>query len=576
MKFLTNLYIALSPAECLLALAALYFVVKIVYHLVRLSRRKAPEKPRPTSDLLREGIELLSVAPECVEHEGEPIWHYTYQDAVFYLYALHKRYYKICMPNILEVAPADITPLRSAINAVNTHNCPRRIHYTIDELGRVMVHAFIVQSLPEKAETLQDDLKEAMEDLFRGREEFYHQLASYNSIARIFGVEDGEQHAATQKLTEHMVTREEARHLLPRPENCSDAHHPMQLRTLLERLCEGGIPQLKQLTVVAGEETKFLQAGPEIDTFEVLDTLIERDENGMAKPLHQHATLIITGEPEELILLTLEVANVSKDAIYVQATLCRPPAPTGNMEMVEDESLYTESLSVILGVTVQPENALITEIDYMWSEAKALVKENRLADLNEEQSYMALHSGDRGVFDSLYRGKKLEGQGRYYEALLYLESAYEMLSPDFCSMKREVRERFFELCYDIGLCYSRLKLYKEAYTYLDAVANKGNLKYTTEYVNCLVNSKDHRALNVVENLIAQSENYREDSEEPVPHEVQQFYDFLRRRKAFLLVDLNALDEAEEMLRPMLNEPDNSDFALTELAYIQNLRKENNP
>ena len=143
-------------------------------------------------------------------------------------------------------------------------------------------------------------------------------------------------------------------------------------------------------------------------------------------------------------------------------------------------------------------------------------------------------------------------------------------------MKRETRERFFELCYDIGLCYSRLKLYKEAYTYLDAVANKGNLKYTTEYVNCLVNSKDHRALNVVENLIAQSENYREDSEEPVPHEVQQFYDFLRRRKAFLLVDLNALDEAEEMLRPMLNEPDNSDFALTELAYIQNLRKENNP
>ena len=571
-----NLFITASPAVCLLALATIYFAVKIVYHLVRMGRHTAPATPRPAAETLREGLRMLAVKPESVEHEGKPIWHYTYQDAVFYIYTLDKKHHKICMPSIFEAAPVDMTPLRSAINAVNTHNRAQRAHYAIDDLGRVTVHAFSILSLPEKAEDLPADLREAMEGLFELRSDFYQQLTSYNSIARIFGVEDGEQHAASQKLTEHMVSREEARHLMPRPENCSDAHHPMQLRTLLTRLCEGGIPHLKQLTVVAGRETTTLQNSAEIDTFEVLNTLIGRDENGIARPLRKNAILIITGDPEELILLTLEVANVSKDAIYVQATLCRPPAPTGTMEMVEDESLYTESLSVILGITVQPESALITEIDYMWSEAQALVKENRLTELNEEQTYMALHSGDRGVYDSLYRGKKLEGQGRYYEALLYLESAYEMLSPEFCSMKREARERFFELCYEIGMCYSRLKLYKEAYTYLDAVAGKGNLKYTTEYVNCLVNGKDHRALNVVENLMAQSENYREDSEEPVPHEVQQFYDFLRRRKAFLLVDLNALDEAEEMLRPMLNEPDNSDFALTELAYIQNLRKEDNP
>ena len=43
---------------------------------------------------------------------------------------------------------------------------------------------------------------------------------------------------------------------------------------------------------------------------------------------------------------------------------------------------------------------------------------------------------------------------------------------------------------------------------------------------------------------------------------------MKRRKAFLLVSLHRYDEAEAILTKMLNEPENSDFALNELAYIQ--------
>ena len=51
-------------------------------------------------------------------------------------------------------------------------------------------------------------------------------------------------------------------------------------------------------------------------------------------------------------------------------------------------------------------------------------------------------------------------------------------------------------------------------------------------------------------------------------QIDQAYNFLSRRKAYLLVVTQNYAEAESMLKKMLNDPTNSDFALKELAYIQ--------
>jgi hypothetical protein len=52
------------------------------------------------------------------------------------------------------------------------------------------------------------------------------------------------------------------------------------------------------------------------------------------------------------------------------------------------------------------------------------------------------------------------------------------------------------------------------------------------------------------------------------HEMVAFVGFLKRRKAYLLVSLERYDEAESLLKQLLNDPENSGFALRELAYIQ--------
>ena len=56
--------------------------------------------------------------------------------------------------------------------------------------------------------------------------------------------------------------------------------------------------------------------------------------------------------------------------------------------------------------------------------------------------------------------------------------------------------------------------------------------------------------------------------EPSNTQLDSFISFVRRRKAYLLVSLGRYDEAKTILTAMLKEPENSDFALNELAYIQ--------
>ena len=55
--------------------------------------------------------------------------------------------------------------------------------------------------------------------------------------------------------------------------------------------------------------------------------------------------------------------------------------------------------------------------------------------------------------------------------------------------------------------------------------------------------------------------------------ISDFFNFLKRRKAYLLVETGRYDDAENMLRKMLDEPDNMDFANTELSVIKKRRKE---
>ena len=66
-------------------------------------------------------------------------------------------------------------------------------------------------------------------------------------------------------------------------------------------------------------------------------------------------------------------------------------------------------------------------------------------------------------------------------------------------------------------------------------------------------------------------NFNQDDE--LPENIKNFINFLRRRRGYAYIDFNQLDKAEKIFTQMLDEEENADYAINELAYIKKLREQ---
>ena len=81
-----------------------------------------------------------------------------------------------------------------------------------------------------------------------------------------------------------------------------------------------------------------------------------------------------------------------------------------------------------------------------------------------------------------------------------------------------------------------------------------------EYINCLVETKDARAMSIVDNkLIMQID---------APDQIKSAWRaFLKRRKAYILIDWGQIAEAKEFLTMLLDDPLCRDYAKRELSWL---------
>ncbi len=142
---------------------------------------------------------------------------------------------------------------------------------------------------------------------------------------------------------------------------------------------------------------------------------------------------------------------------------------------------------------------------------------------------------------------------------------------DFFEMGPEGKRLFMETAYKLGFCYNELGLYKQAFYYLDLTSNDGNIRHTMEMVNTMANGKDVRLFSYTEAVLDEvKRNFSEDDE--MPDSIRDFINFLRRRRGYAYINFNQLDQAEKIFTQMLNEEENADYAIQELAYIKDLRQ----
>lgn len=110
--------------------------------------------------------------------------------------------------------------------------------------------------------------------------------------------------------------------------------------------------------------------------------------------------------------------------------------------------------------------------------------------------------------------------------------------------------------------YSRVR---NAFNYLGASMPSKVMSHVEEYINCITACKDYRSLAE----ISKYENVELDGGEKVKDKYNQF---IKRRKAFVLIDMEEWEEAENLLNELKNYPESQRFAEGELNYIKEMRR----
>lgn len=167
-------------------------------------------------------------------------------------------------------------------------------------------------------------------------------------------------------------------------------------------------------------------------------------------------------------------------------------------------------------------------------------------------------------------GHKAFNEKRYWDALLYLENAFYLLKEKWYdqTLSDEGTDVFYHCCYLIGFCYDEMKLYQKAYYFLGLVWPLDNITYSYEYINCLVHCKDPRAIQEIDGELDRLDALKK---EEITEEISRYYCFLLRRRAYVLTDMHRLDEAEELLKELLETDDRTEYIQDELDYIKRLR-----
>lgn len=152
------------------------------------------------------------------------------------------------------------------------------------------------------------------------------------------------------------------------------------------------------------------------------------------------------------------------------------------------------------------------------------------------------------------------------ESMLGLYHVYLSLLVDFDNLSDDRKFMCLDAAAKIGSCYMELDLPEVANYFLDVGYQSCDLNNMMEYINCLVGTKDARAMSIVDKkLIMQID---------APDQIKSAWRaFLKRRKAYILIDWGQIAEAKEFLTTLLDDPLCRDYAKRELSWLS-MKEEN--
>lgn len=563
----------------------------------------APVKVHKTVKLLLKSLQVQWEIQENKQVPGEADYVFSFQQGRFRLVAnAHHTFVHIHFPYFSEVPLTQIDNLRFACNDFNLKQGDFKAYYTINpkeeainthlvfnfrladndkrqsyELGSMLQHTFEMsrlfrQTFHSISESGNSDLEEnsalSLRERYLSSElELWHQHPKLtwrdNSTA---------QHTIAQLF-----------HTFYEDESSIRFHGLQTMQTQWSKTIYDASDDATSTEIAASISSRpreiALSSHEEISNFVLLDALGDRgnvDDSAILSPVTLQVLATVGELEEKTFVIHLDVESRVENSDYVSVLFIEPTSPlspvNSETSMAEMRKNLTHRFLMVRDHVEHEQRE--AEFRYQWQETQDALR--RGDKLTEEQRFMGM-SVVPNVGFNLYWGRRYFNAKRFYEALQHLENAYRVLNVNFEGLNKAAREHFYEVCYFIGFCYAELKLYERAYFYLDIVYPQNSVRYASEYVNLLVNTKDFRALATIERLIKniEQEVARLEADEKEEDGLQAFFRFLQRRKGYVLIDQRKLDDAEAIFQALLDFPDSEKQAIDELMYIEQLRAEEN-
>lgn len=477
---------------------------------------------------------------------------------------------QIDYPLIFDTGVEYMNTVRTFCNEMNVRTrFSRFVYQYVEEKHRVVVHIFTGIFMPEDGNDKHQQFRSLLESHFALQRQFCTQLEEQLKNMAKDQPQDVELEGVHERRMQYLLAEQELMHQASDADVRSSMEKPITVAQVVGRFFrEDAI--FDEMRVVT-DNLLIMSGNDSIRNYNILSALLEGEgENVQLKA--DEATLILKGKEESVTIQVTPKVEAGK-AIYFHVSVLCPWQEIGG-QLHESRMEARSFLMVYDKVSEENHEA---EFKYMWEDAKAKLAAKNFKEMSKEQS-MICDLEDNRLAMHFYWANKYFEEKRCFEALHHLEVVYSELNNNFNRLDDSLKNRFYHTCYMIGFCYTQLGMYQKAYFYLDIVSQFHRMPDTIEYVNCLANSKDFRAIYLINSLLAdlqqpESRNDEEgeeerDSEKDRANEYMR--NFLRRRKAYVLINLQEYEEAEKLLQELLKEPANADFALGELAYLQKL------
>lgn len=470
-------------------------------------------------------------------------------------------------------APMIQLPLvRSKCNDRNNSNILFKYTYSIDnEEGEINVHLSFFNN-----QVTSDNMVHQLKAAFHFQREWQRDFDEALAISKDYDTADLESELYKHQREMFMLRRLELRHQLDSSAaNIASGTETLPLWQMLDTIAPLPSARLMFMTVNTVNGQQRIEDEQAIRDYDLRRVLTE-GEGKQARLMRDYAVLDLhykLGLDEKPMMTTIAITAEGEDdhSIYSRVTVTHVPRNASRMNSLSNEGRQARSISMLIALDRSNDKQRQQEFDYMWTDAQLKAKNGEEASMNEDQEMLSqVKTAD--VAYNLYWGQQFFQAGRFYEAILHLENVYNSFRANFFDMKSEHKRVFMEAAYKLGFCYNELGLPKQAFYYLDLMASDGNIRHTMELVNSMANSKDLRLFSYTEGIMNEVKHNFDENDE-LPENIRSFMNFIRRRRGYAYIDFNQLDKAEKIFTQMLDEEENADYAINELAYIKKLRQQ---